>query len=362
MSKGSRVETLSIHRADPGDLLADADRLAAATTFSVLPVSPVRLVTAHVAALRARANSIHVDARARAPNGAPGLRDRLWHVFYFAEAMVLVRHCRRTQITHIHAHFADSATDVAMLVAHYQRGARPGGTDMTWSLAVHGSVEFYNVIRYGLAQKLARARFAVAISDFGRSQLMTLTSQERWAHIHVVHCGVDPHIYVPPARRSESDRQRRGPVRREAPSRQGPVAAVRERRSASPRGARRGRHAGRGWTRSSRAGGSRRRARPVAAREFCRCGGTGRDPPLLRARRHLLPPQFRRGHPGGGDGSHGDGVADRDHADHGDSGARRGRRRGPADSPRARRSAHRGASDARALAAGAPAPGRRRAP
>ena len=204
--QGVAVETLSIHRADPGDLLADADRLAAATTFSVLPVSPVRLVTAHVAAL-VRAPTRYLSTLALAlRTGAPGLRDRLWHVFYFAEAMVLLRHCRRAQITHIHAHFADSATDVAMLVAHYQRGARPGGTDMTWSLAVHGSVEFYNVIRYGLAQKLARARFAVAISDFGRSQLMTLTSQERWAHIHVVHCGVDPHIYVPPARRSDSDR------------------------------------------------------------------------------------------------------------------------------------------------------------
>ena len=118
--------------------------------------------------------------------------------------MVLLRHCRRAGIAHIHAQFADSATDVAMLVSHYRRGARVGRQECSWSLAVHGSVEFYNVTRYALASKLAHARFAVAISDFGRSQLMSLSASERWPHIHVVRCGVDPRVYVPPAERSRS--------------------------------------------------------------------------------------------------------------------------------------------------------------
>jgi colanic acid/amylovoran biosynthesis glycosyltransferase len=60
-------------------------------------------------------------------------------------------------------------------------------------------VEFENVRHYALPAKLSHARFAVAISDFGRSQLMRLTPSERWPHIHVVRCGVDLHVYVPPA-------------------------------------------------------------------------------------------------------------------------------------------------------------------
>ena len=87
-----------------------------------------------------------------------------------------------------------------MLVTHYRRGRARRRHGCSWSLAVHGSVEFYNVARYALAAKLAHARFAVAISDFGRSQLMTLSASERWPHIHVVRCGVDPRVYVPPAR------------------------------------------------------------------------------------------------------------------------------------------------------------------
>jgi glycosyltransferase involved in cell wall biosynthesis len=204
---GLDVQTLSIHRAREQDLLSEADRRAAATTYSALPTSVGRLALAHVDALvrspRRYASTLALALR----TGAPGARERLWHLFYFAEAMILLRHCRRAGIAHIHAQFADSATDVAMLVTHYRRGQRVGGQECSWSLAVHGSVEFYNVARYALASKLARARFAVAISDFGRSQLMTLAPSESWQHIHVVRCGVDPRVYVPPPERPGSDRR-----------------------------------------------------------------------------------------------------------------------------------------------------------
>lgn len=201
---GVEVDTLSIHRAAAEDLLSEADRAAAATTMSVLPTDARQLIGAHVAALvrspRRYLSTLGLALR----TGAPGLRERLWHLFYFAEAMILLRHCRRAGIAHLHAQFADGATDVAMLVTHYRRGQRIGGMECTWSLAVHGSVEFYNVDRYALTDKIEDARFAVGISDFGRSQLMRLSDSSRWDHIHVVRCGVDLAVYEPPAERSDS--------------------------------------------------------------------------------------------------------------------------------------------------------------
>jgi glycosyltransferase involved in cell wall biosynthesis len=173
----------------------------------VLPTRIGPLVAAHVEAFLDSPRRYLTTLALALRTGAPGARERLRHVFYFGEAMVLLRHCRRARIVHIHAHFADSATDAAMLVTHYRRGERVDGHSCSWSLEVHGSVEFYNVIRHALASKLAHARFAVAISDFGRSQLMTLSSSERWPHIHVVRCGVDPGVYLPPAKRSTSDRK-----------------------------------------------------------------------------------------------------------------------------------------------------------
>jgi glycosyltransferase involved in cell wall biosynthesis len=204
---GIDVATVSIRRTPAAELLADADRRAAATTFNVLPTSAGALLSAHVEAL-ARSPRRYLSALALAlRTGAPGARERLWHLFYFAEAMLALRHCRRHRITHLHAQFADSASDVAMLVTHYRRGDAVDGRPCTWSLAVHGSAEFYEVERHALAAKLAHAAFAVAISDFGRSQLMRLTADERWPHIHVVRCGVDLERFVAPAERSGSSQQ-----------------------------------------------------------------------------------------------------------------------------------------------------------
>lgn len=201
---GLEVDTLSIHRPADADLLSAGDRVAAATTTSVLPADARELLSAHVSAF-ARSPRRYLSTLALAlRTGAPGLRERLWHLFYFAEAMILLRHCRRAGIAHLHAQFADSATDVAMLVTHYRRGKRVDGQACTWSLAVHGSVEFYNVDRYALTDKIEDARFAVAISDFGRSQLMRLSDSSRWGHIHVVRCGVDLAVYEPPSERSSS--------------------------------------------------------------------------------------------------------------------------------------------------------------
>jgi glycosyltransferase involved in cell wall biosynthesis len=197
---GVYVETMSIRATDPADLLAEADKREHAATFAVLPTSAAKLLRAHFGALARSPRSYAATLAFALRTSPPGLRDRLWRLFHFAEAMLVRRHCRRLRIRHIHAQFADVATDVAMLVAHYEQ-LRAGSRDaFTWSLAVHGPVEFYNVERYGLPAKLVHARFASAISDYGRSQLMWFSEAERWEHLHVVHCGVDPSVYVPEPR------------------------------------------------------------------------------------------------------------------------------------------------------------------
>jgi colanic acid/amylovoran biosynthesis glycosyltransferase len=199
---GVEVHTMSIRASDPSALRSEADRREYERTFAVLPTSVRRLAWAHLGAL-VRAPLGYVRTLLFAlRTSPPGIRDRTWRLFYFAEAMLVWRHCRRLGIRHVHAHFADVATDVAMLVAQFDQLR---GGDVSWSLAVHGSVEFYNVERYGLAAKLRHAKFARAVSDFGRSQLMWLSDVDRWPHVHVVHCGVDPTVYVPPARESQTD-------------------------------------------------------------------------------------------------------------------------------------------------------------
>lgn len=198
---GVEVETLSIRRARPEDLLSEADRAAFRTTFSVLPTSGRRLLGAQLEAFLTAPSRYLKTLRLALGMASPGLKALLWQLFYFAEAMIVWQHCRRAGVRHLHASFA-AATDSAMLAAHFGGDGGRDGAPWSWSLAAHGPVEFYDVSRFRLVEKVRRARFAIAISDFGRSQLMTLVDEDHWGKIHVVRCGLDPSLFTAGAGRS----------------------------------------------------------------------------------------------------------------------------------------------------------------
>jgi glycosyltransferase involved in cell wall biosynthesis len=196
---GVDVRTFSIHRATAEELLAVRDREEAEQTYAVLPPRPAELILTHMLALL-RAPRRYLSTLTFALRRAnPGLRGRSWGLFYFAEAIMLWRAARRQGVRHLHAVFADVATDVALLTTRY------GGQGWTWSLAVHGPVEFYDVQLNHLAEKIGAARFAVAISNFGRSQLMTVSDHDRWSDIHVVRMGIEPQAFAVDGERSRSD-------------------------------------------------------------------------------------------------------------------------------------------------------------
>jgi glycosyltransferase involved in cell wall biosynthesis len=186
---GVRVDTFSIHRTPPAQLLTEADRAAFETTCAILPPRWTALMAAHVSlalsAPRAYAATLALALRL----ASPGLRGRLWQLFYFAEAVMLWSECRRRGLRHVHAHLANVAADVALLAA--ELGSRVDrARPWSWSFTMHGPTEFYDLTRFRLAAKLRFARFAVCISDFARSQLMAISDPASWCKLHVIHCGV----------------------------------------------------------------------------------------------------------------------------------------------------------------------------
>jgi len=68
-----------------------------------------------------------------------------------------------------------------------------------YSFTTHGPEEFDAPMGLRLGDKLADARFSVAISSFGRSQLCRWVGHEHWPRIHVVHCGIETDRVPPPA-------------------------------------------------------------------------------------------------------------------------------------------------------------------
>jgi glycosyltransferase involved in cell wall biosynthesis len=134
----------------------------------MLLTRPVRLLQALVLALRM---------------GHHGDRPLPVHLIYLAEACRIEPWLRTAGVQHLHAHFGTNSAEVAMLV-HALGGP-------TWSFTIHGPKEYDNVQLIGLAEKVRRCAFVVAISSYGRSQLYRLVEHQHWSKVKVVHCGLE---------------------------------------------------------------------------------------------------------------------------------------------------------------------------
>ncbi|MCC5869644.1 MAG: glycosyltransferase [Gammaproteobacteria bacterium] len=122
-----------------------------------------------------------------------------YHLAYFLEACALANQMTSIGVQHVHAHFGTNPAEVAML-ASVVAGA-------TFSFTAHGSDEVDRPYLLGLPEKLARARFVMAVSFFGRSQLFRLMPASEWHKVHVVRCGLGadfleaPYVDIPSTNR-----------------------------------------------------------------------------------------------------------------------------------------------------------------
>jgi len=119
--------------------------------------------------------------------------ERSWpfHLIYLAEACRLLEWLRASGVEHVHAHFGTNSAEVVMLVQAL------GGP--SYSFTAHGPEEFDKPEFLGMARKIARAAFVVAISSFGRSQLSRWVPAREWPKIQIVHCGLEPAFFMPAA-------------------------------------------------------------------------------------------------------------------------------------------------------------------
>ena len=115
-----------------------------------------------------------------------------YHLAYLAEACRVAAWLRESGALHLHAHFGTNSAEVAML-AHALGGP-------AYSFTVHGPEEFDAPRCLGIAEKVRRSAFVVAISAYGRSQLYRWVERAHWPKISVVHCGLEASFHeVAPA-------------------------------------------------------------------------------------------------------------------------------------------------------------------
>lgn len=116
---------------------------------------------------------------------------------YFMEAAFLARRVRLERLEHIHAHFGTNPASVARIASIL--------SSVPYSFTVHGPDEFDAPQHIDLAGKVSASAFCVAISNFGRSQIMRWSAFRDWHKIKVIRCGVDdsfidaPQSFAPPS-------------------------------------------------------------------------------------------------------------------------------------------------------------------
>ena len=191
---GFAVESCSMRRPEPEHLTGPEERASLATTYYIIEEgkNPLVMLKAIAFALRSPgrlATALGLAWRT-APPGAKGL---LKQIAYLAEALVLARHLKNKRIDHLHSHFADLSTNVAMLAATL--------LDLPFSYTLHGPAEIYEPEKWALRTKTERATFVACISHFARSQAMYFSDPEHWGKLKIIHCGVVPERYghAPPA-------------------------------------------------------------------------------------------------------------------------------------------------------------------
>jgi colanic acid/amylovoran biosynthesis glycosyltransferase len=186
---GHTVHTFSIRKPDPGEMVSEPIRREAATTEYLLEVGPVALTLASLRLAIVAPRKLLASLRLLVRCVPPGTKGRwIRQLAYLAEAAYLAQRLEAKKIQHVHNHIGENSAVVAMLAAMF-RG-------IPYSLTIHGPGEFDRPTLLALGEKIHRAAFVAAISEFTRSQLLRWSSPSDWTKIHVIRCGLDESFWA----------------------------------------------------------------------------------------------------------------------------------------------------------------------
>ena len=186
---GLAVERYTV-REGSADLVDPLDVAERGRTRVVLKEGAVGLIGALLRLAVSRPSALARAARLAVQVGRRSERGVPVHLVYLAEACVLWRWFRENEIGHVHAHFGTNSTTVAMFCEAL--GGPP------YSFTVHGPEEFDKPLSIALGEKVRRAAFVVAISEYGRSQIYRWAPRGDWGKVHVVRCGLDAPFFEGP--------------------------------------------------------------------------------------------------------------------------------------------------------------------
>lgn len=186
---GFRIHTVSINSPIELSAFTEAETQEVESTFYVKRRGVVRIVGDHIRSFVSRPWQYVRGMWLALQLTSLDLAHLLHHISYFVEAVVVGEWLRRNRLHHLHVHFANAGSTVALIVSKMY--------PVRYSITVHGSDEFYGVAFYRLKEKVEGASFICCVSQFCRSQLMRITSPELRDKFEICPLGVDPQQFQP---------------------------------------------------------------------------------------------------------------------------------------------------------------------
>ncbi len=111
-----------------------------------------------------------------------GPRDYARLIYHLIEAAYLARRMRHKLPDHLHSHFINGPTSIAMFLGRL--------LDVPYSFTMHASMIWLDPIAF--SNKLETAAFCVSISEYNRQYVLDTYGSGYADKIHVVHCGIEP--------------------------------------------------------------------------------------------------------------------------------------------------------------------------
>ena len=187
--QGFQVQRIALRGWD-GELVDEKDATEQEKTLYILRRGVITLIFTAIITLLSKPKHFFCALSLAFKMSLKSEKSIFFHLVYLAEACKLSNWLKTHQSQHLHAHFGTNSAETAMLASKL--------SGVPFSFTVHGPEEFDKPKAIGLNTTVNKAKFVVAISSFGRSQLYRWSYFADWHKIKVVHCGLEADFYNVP--------------------------------------------------------------------------------------------------------------------------------------------------------------------
>jgi glycosyltransferase involved in cell wall biosynthesis len=180
-AKGINIQTFSIWKPKLCDLSNEAKNFLD-NTFYIFPINWIRFFLTHITYFTNRPRIYISVLWEYVFKNQKKIKSAIRTFFHFCEAVYLAKEIESKNIKHLHSHFANNSTTIAMIISKL--------IGISFSFTAHANDIFADQIL--LKKKIYSAKFIITISNFNKKFLNRIIPQHNTSSkIHIVRCGID---------------------------------------------------------------------------------------------------------------------------------------------------------------------------